>query len=132
MLDDFGTLTVRTTTADSALPVAGAAVRVYGAEEGNSDVVFSRVTDRDGTTEAIRLPAPSRQLSQASNPLEMPYAIYDLEVSRDGYYAKRIFGVSVFSGVNSLQIVNMIPTSDSSIETYPRGNVNANIPENNM
>lgn len=131
MLDDFGTLTVRAVTANNALPVSGAVVRITGAEEQNRSVAHSELTNRDGTTRPISLPAPNKSFSLTPNPTETPYAIYDMEISAEGYYAKRMFALPVFAGINSLQIVNMIPRGDRPIEDYPRGNINSATPENN-
>ena len=124
MFDDFGNFKARAYTA-GALPVENARVRIMGAEEENRGVAYSLVTDVDGITETIRLPAPSSSLSLSPSPSEPPYALYDLEVSADGYFSKRIYGVMVFSGVETLQEINMIPSSDDFPSDYPRGNVNA-------
>ena len=132
MLDDFGSLIVRTVTASNALPVVGAVVRIFGAEEGNRNITRSEITDRDGTTRSVSLPAPSKEFSLTPTPTEAPYAIYDIEISADGYYSKRMFSLPVFSGISSLQIVNMIPRGANPIENYPRGNVNSSIPENDL
>ena len=131
MPDSYGTLLVRAYIAGGALPLEGAIVRVLGASEYNSLVSFSGVTDRDGVTDKFTLPAPSADYSLAPNPAELPYALYDLEISRDGYYTKTIRGLTVFSGINSVQLVNMIPGSGNMVEDYPRGSINYIIPENN-
>ena len=125
-----GTLRVRTYTASGALPVKGATVRVTGAMESNRAVAFSSITDVDGQSEIFTLPAPNIDLSQAPNPTDLPYSLYDLEISARGYYTKRIRGLTVFPGINSVQLVNMIPGSGNMIEDYPRGNINYIIPEN--
>lgn len=132
MLNEYGTLTVRATAADSALPVEGAIVRVRGAEEANSQVIYSVTTDSDGITERLSLPAPGKEYSMSPSPAERPFAVYDIEITKDGYYSKRLYGVSVFPGINSLQVINMIPRGDSPLLDYPRGNINGNIPENNL
>ena len=129
MLDSAGTLRVRAYTAGGALPIAGAVVRIIGAEEANRLVSRSLITDRNGITEAVSLPAPNISYSLSPSPIEAPFAVYDVEISAEGYYSKRINGVSVFSGVDSVQLANMIPTG-SGVGDYPRGNVNARIPEN--
>ena len=129
MLDSAGTLRVRAYTAGGALPIAGAVVRIIGAEEANRLVSRSLITDRNGITEAVSLPAPSISYSLSPSPVEAPFAVYDVEISAEGYYSKRINGVSVFSGVDSVQLANMIPSS-SGVQDYPRGNVNTVIPEN--
>ena len=130
MLKSNGTLRVRTYTAGGALPVEGAVVRVTGASEDNRLIAYSTITDRDGLGELFTLPAPEVNYSLAPNPKELPYSLYDLEVSKDGYYTKKIRGMTVFSGINSIQLVNMIPGSGNMIEDYPRGNINYIIPEN--
>ena len=129
MLDSEGVLRIRTYTASGALPVEGAVVEIRGAEEENSTVVYSVLTDRDGITEPIALPAPSLSYSLSPSPSEKPFALYDVNINAEGYYPKRILGVSVFSGINSWQNANMIPIS-SGVGEYPRGNVNVIIPEN--
>ena len=126
-----GTLRVRAYTASGALPVSGATVRVFGAMESNRLVAFSSITDVDGQSELFTLPAPLLDLSQAPNPSGLPYSLYDLEISAPGYYTKRIRGLTVFPGINSVQLINMIPGSGNMIEDYPRGNINYIIPENN-
>ena len=129
MLDSEGTLRIRAYTASEALPIPNAVVRITGAEELNRLVSYSLLTDRNGITEAITLPAPSLSYSLSPSPAEAPYALYDVEISASGYYSKVIKGVSIFSGVNSVQLANMIPDSGGTGD-YPRGNVNSVIPEN--
>lgn len=130
MLNSQGTLRVRAYTAGGALPVKDALVRVRGASEDNRFVSFTSVTDRDGLSELIELPAPQRELSLAPSPEELPYALYDLEISADGFYTKQIRGLTVFSGINSIQLIAMIPGTGNMIEDYPRGSINYIIPEN--
>lgn len=130
MLNSNGRLRIRAYTAGGALPISGATVRIKGAEEDNRLVAYTLVTDRDGLTQEITLPAPSVEYSLSPDPAEQPYAVYDLEITAPGYYTKRIRGLTIFSGVNSIQLINMIPDSGSNINEYPRGNINTVIPEN--
>ena len=130
MLNSSGNLRVRAYTAGGALPVEGAVIRVTGASEDNRLVAYSTITDRDGLGELFTLPAPDVNYSLSPSPAEVPYALYDLEITADGYYTKTIRGISVFSGVNSIQLVNMIPGSGRMVEDYPRGSINYIIPEN--
>ncbi len=130
MLNDFGFLSIRAYTADGALPVMGATVRIQGAEEENRFISRSLVTDEDGMTETVRLPAPSTGFSMKPSPAEAPYALYDIEITADGYYTKKIYGLSVFAGTTSIQLVNMIPESDDALGNSPSGSIDATIPEN--
>ena len=130
MPNSSGTLRVRTYTAGGALPVADAVVRVIGASEDVRLVSYSSLTDRDGLSDLFTLPTPDVRYSMSPNPAEQPYSLYDIEVTADGYFTKRINGVSLFSGINSIQLVNMTPGSGSIVEEYPRGSVNYIIPQN--
>lgn len=130
MPNSSGTLRVRTYTAGGALPVADAVVRVIGASEDVRLVSYSSLTDRDGLSDLFTLPTPDVVYSMSPNPAEQPYSLYDIEVTADGYFTKRINGVSLFSGINSIQLVNMTPGSGSIVEEYPRGSVNYIIPQN--
>ena len=132
MFDSNGSLRVRTYTAGGALPVKDAIVRIMGAEEDNRFVSYSLVTDRDGQTEVVSLPAPSVNYSLSPDPAELPYSVYDLVITAPGYLTKRISGLTIFSGVNSVQLINMIPGSGDLPENYPIGSINSVIPESDL
>ena len=132
MLDSNGNLRVRTYTAGGALPVKGAIVRITGAGDDNGFVSYSLVTDRDGQTDVVSLPAPSVNYSLYPDPAELPYSVYDIVITAPGYLTKRINGLSIFSGINSIQLVNMIPGSGDLPENYPAGNTNTTIPESDL
>lgn len=112
MLDDYGTLSVRTYTAGGALPVSDALVNVKGTDENNRFVSYSLFTDVDGATPVLKLPAPSKELSMTPTPDSEPYSMYDVEILAEGYLPKRINGVPVFPGVYSLLPVSMLPHND--------------------
>ncbi|MBR5144466.1 MAG: carboxypeptidase regulatory-like domain-containing protein [Clostridia bacterium] len=132
MLNSEGKLRIRAYTAGGALPVENALVKIRGAEEDNRLVAYTLVTDFDGLTPEVTLPAPSLEYSLSPDPSESPYSVYDVEISAPGYYTKRISGLTVFPGVSSIQLVNMIPYSGEGYEDYPRGNINMVIPDSNI
>ncbi len=128
-----GNLTVRAYTAGGALPVEGSVVRITGVDEWNRFVEYSLLTDIDGLTKIISLPTPELSFSQAPNPSEIPYGVYDVEISKDGFYTKKIKNVAIFAGVDSMQPINMIPVSISDDGAfYPRGNLDATVYENEL
>lgn len=131
MLDDFGSISVRAYTASGALPVADATVIISGAEESNRDVIYALTTDNDGTTQQIKLPAPSVVFSESPGATEAPYAIYDVEISADGYFPKRINSVPIFPGIYSLQPIAMIPQGNGAEDT-PKNNLYSSIPESKL
>ena len=132
MLDSSGSLRIRTYTAGGALPVKGATVRITGAEEDNRLISYSLLTDRDGQTDLVTLPAPSVDYSLSPDPAELPYSVYDVVITAPGYLTKRINGLTVFSGVNSVQLINMIPGNVNDYDDYPIGNTSSTIPENHL
>ena len=123
---DYAELSIRAFSASEALPIENAIVKINGASETNSDVSFSLITDEDGVTPGVMLPAPSASYSLEPQSTTAAYGIYDVEVRADGYYTKRLYNIPVFSGVSAVLPVNMIaflPTDEGG--RYPRGNINA-------
>ena len=128
---DSGTMIVKTYTAGGALPVAKSVVRIRGGEEENRFVEFTLMTDVDGLTPKINLPAPQKNSSLSPNPKEAPYAQYDIEISADGYYPKTITGVALFSDTDTFLPVNMFPVAiyKNGVD-FPEGSLNTTVNEN--
>ena len=129
--EDFGTLTVITTLADSALPIEGTLVRISGVQEENAFVNYSLVTDVDGISEKVKLPAPSKNYSLSPGSAEIPYGLYRIEARNQGFYTKIIENVPIFSGINTSLPVNTIPSPihENNIE-YPRNTLDTFVREN--
>lgn len=109
--DSSGFLQVAAFTASGALPLPNIIIRVFGADEENIATDYSVMTNRDGLSEILVLPAPSISYSLKPNAPEQAFARYNVEASGDGYYSKKIFDVEVFSGIKSILPLEMIPTS---------------------
>ena len=130
-LTESGTLSVRAYSAGEAEPISGAVVRIKGAEEDNRFVIYSLLTDYDGITKTVTLPAPAKSNSLSPGAKEIPYSVYDIEITKDGFYTKRFFNVAVFSGINAVLPVNMIPNGNNAVhDNFPHGNLNVIITEN--
>ena len=129
--DKFGTLVVNITVADGALPLRDAKIKITGADEENSEIVYSIRSDIDGISEVISLPTPEKALSLAPGATAPSYAVYDIAVSSEGYYTKRIYNVPVFEGTETILPVNMLPLAiHESNTTFPRGNLGTVVEEN--
>ena len=128
--NESGTLAIRTYTAGGALPIAGSVVRIHGSNEENRFIEYTLITDSDGITKIIALPSPDKAYSMAPGAKEAPYASYDVEVSSDGYYTKRISDVAIFSGIDSIVPISMIPLPVRGGVSYPIGNLDATVTEN--
>ena len=128
---EYGTLLIRATTASGAYPVSGVNISITGSSEIGRDTKISVLTDENGATQSLLLPAPPRALSLSPGNGERAYATYDIEIFKDGYYRKKLFDVAIFSGIASFLPVNMIPSTPyNTEENMPRDNENAIISEN--
>ena len=126
-----GGLQIQARKANGAYPVGGTSVRIVGAEEANRFVAYSVTTDEDGSSPTVILPAPDPIYSLSSGAAQAPYAIYDVQISKDGYYPKLISSVAIFPNTVAILPVNMIPLSEHEpLESYPRGNLSATVREN--
>lgn len=125
--DSQGYIQISAFTAGGALPTPDVSVRITGSDEENIDFDYTLVTGRDGTTEAIPAPAPSASFSAAPNPSEQPYAKYNVEAYGDGYYPKRLYDVSVFSGIKSFVPLEMIPDAKLVRNVNPPASSNNSI-----
>jgi ABC-type Fe3+-hydroxamate transport system substrate-binding protein len=128
--DESGTLTVRAYTAGGALPLEGTRIKLTGALEENRFYETELITDVDGLTAKVSLPSPKRIYSLSPGAPEMPYATYDMVVSAAGYYTKKLYGIAIFSGVDSLQPVAMIPIGRGGDAPIPQDNLEIYIREN--
>ena len=116
-----GSLIIFATGASGALPIEGAKVVIKGSGEENRFEEYSLFTDMDGVTPPVTLLAPDKINSTEPNPKNDAFSTYDVTVSKEGYYTKKIMNVSVFPTTRSYLPVNMIPVGT----LY-------DIPENNL
>ena len=111
-LTSNGYLIVKVSTASGAIPLESVTVIVQGKEDENSDVLISLLTDRNGLTPKISLPAPSKELSGAPSPSSKPYSSYNIDVYKEGYYPQHYTGVPIFDGITAIQNARIIPISE--------------------
>lgn len=103
-----GYLKLRVTTQQGAIPISGANISVYLTLNDVRHLLVTDHSDLSGTTQAIPLPAPDRQLTlDPRNP--RPYANYSLVLTHPGYQDVEILDIPVFDDVTSVQPVDMVP-----------------------
>ena len=105
----LGSLRVRATVAEDAVPLRGVNVLIKGESADNADVIYSVVTDRDGLTALISLPAIPTADTLTPGGADGKEEVYSVTASADGYYAVNIKGVPLYEGVVTLLPINMIP-----------------------
>lgn len=116
-MSGMGYLLVRVSTAQGAIPVAGATVTVrdnLGIEvpPNNGSVIGVMTTDRDGRTQRIALPAPPRGDSLSPNG-KIPYATYNIDVEANGYYRQYFHAVPVYDTITSIQPALLVPIAQN-------------------
>ena len=121
-----GYLTVQVTTAGGAIPLEGARINVRGypeeeasAPEVRGDVIASLTSGRDGNTARIPLSAPPMYVAQKPGNGH-PYALYQVEISREGYYDQAYIGIPIFDGITSVQPAILIPLPEDGTVATPR------------
>ena len=84
-------------------------------------ILDSDMTDESGKSRIFSLKTPPGSDSQQSdNGGEKPYATYNISVKSDGYVEKIAMNVPVFSGVVSVQGIDMLPISAAGGRTSPQ------------
>ena len=129
--EHYGSLNLKAYTGGGAIPVKGAVIRISGADENNSDVVYSLLTDLDGIIPTVKLPSPDAALSKSEGAELQPYSNYDVEVTKDGFYPKHVYNLPIFENVTTLLDINMIPKDSRQNDiTYPKNTLETYIFEN--
>lgn len=129
--ENFGNMRIRTYTAAGALPIDGALVKIYGTDDYNKDIIYSLLTDEDGITKEVSLPAPPKVYSASPGAKESPYSVYNVEITKNGFYPKRIDNVPIFNGIRAVLPIEMIPLSFAEDGSVVKQNIlNSTIYEN--
>ena len=119
-MTNTGYIRVLATTADQALPVPGAHIRI---ETTDGTVLYDRenATDESGQSADFAVPAPDRCMSlEESNDIP-PYSTFNLQIERGGFRLVNILGLQVFDGEVSIEEIQLIPLEERAPyveETY--------------
>ena len=92
-----------------ALPITGATVTVSGYEGGILKVLNVQLTDSSGSTEPFEIETPPLSDSLVPDPPEQPFALISIEIDKEGFLTQIFAEVPVFSGITTIQPVNLIP-----------------------
>lgn len=105
------------TSFNSLFPVEGALVSVWTGDINHQNVIKTLKTDQSGRTEAFVLPAPAADLSLNQSNTLLPYALYNMTVSAEGFVDSVHLNIPVFSGVTSLQTSDLTLLDTASPNT---------------
>ena len=119
---ESGSMRVEAYSGDRAFGIGSARVMVFVELPSGNVAVFDGLTDNDGNTVSIKLPAPPGELSQTpqtgKNP-RLPYAVYSVYVEHPGFVRAVYTNVPVFSGIESIQPVRMLAKTEGVNEPEP-------------
>jgi peptidoglycan hydrolase-like protein with peptidoglycan-binding domain len=101
-----GTLKIDTTTADRAVPVAGAN---YTIKDKNGRILFQGTTNANGESGVYTLDTLPASLSLSPAPNTFPYAVYDVTIQKQGFATIHYIDVEIFDGQEAILPVDMIP-----------------------
>ena len=116
-----GKLVFQITTAGGAIPLEGAEITLRQSRspvDAGGDVLAVLLSGRDGKTEAVPLPAPARgfSLEPARDGAPVPYALYNADVTMEGFYSQSYIRIPVFDGITSIQRASLIPLPENGFE----------------
>ncbi len=111
MMQEYGTVTAQIVTSAAQIPIPGSTLTITRElPDGRQELLAVRMTNYDGFTEPFDVPTPPASDSQTRQTAEVPYALVDLRTERTGYGRVLVRGAQVFSGVQTLQQLVLIPT----------------------
>ncbi len=108
---EVGYLVVRVSTALGAIPLQNATVNIRSSSPDSSSVLYTLLSDKDGITKKVELPAPPRELSE--HPGEaVPFSSWNVDVYKEGYVPVSFQSIPVYSSVVSVQPAVLVPVSE--------------------
>ena len=122
-----GYLIVKVSTARGAIPLQDASVNIRGNDSSDSGVIYSLKTNSDGQTPKVELATPEIYFSESPDS-PIPYALYNVDVFKEGYLPMYFNKVPVFPSIISVQPAVMIPLSEGGNPTTAN-EINTEIPD---
>ena len=112
-----GYLIVQVTTANTAIPLAGATVRISRDDAKRPEILYNLISGSDGRTERVRLEAPPRKGSLSPSD-DRAFGSYNIEVSLSGYEGANYLHIPIYDGITAIQQANLVPLPENG---YPDG-----------
>ncbi len=127
--DSSGQIIVQVRTARGTQPVPEAAVIIYKNRDGKNEVVSFSLTNEDGTTPTLSLPAPKKADAQTPSD-SLPFADYNIAIRHPMFYTAMLNNVQIFGDELTIQAVELIPLPEFVNEKDTTKTVN--IPKQNL
>ena len=110
-----GFLIVQVTTANTAIPLGGATVRVSRDEAQSPEILYDLTSGSDGRTIRIALAAPPRAGSLSPGGGRV-FGTYNIEVALAGYEGANYMHMPIFDGITSILQADLVPLPENG---YP-------------
>lgn len=119
--DGTGGIQVNVTTLRRLYPVPNALVTVFTGNPDNMTIVETGTTNQSGQSGVFNLKTPLKADSQqAQDSDSLPFSKYNISVKSDGYIEQIAMNVPVFSGVVSVQGIDLLPVTAAGSNTSPQ------------
>jgi len=112
MFMGMGRLILQVVAADGAVLIQDASVIL---SDENNVVLYEFTTDETGHVPEVELAAPPIELTEDPYATERRYAVYDAQVSAEGYRPVIYKGIMIFDQSTSIQVVNMHPLTENEV-----------------
>lgn len=110
-----GFLRVQVFAGEQTFPISNANIVITKNFDGKENIFYEEHTDSSGVMSRISLPAPDRSLSIYPSSLQ-PYSTYDIVATHPGFNRVIIKNCVVFDGIETSQLIEMIPGTRPSGE----------------
>lgn len=108
--DEYGSLRIEVSSGYGANPIEDALVVITSKNaDGTRSILSSMLTNSSGETKTAKILSPPASLSENRDNKLPVSSFVDISISRKGYYKVENYNVPVFTGITSIQPVNMIP-----------------------
>lgn len=102
----IGYLIIQVRTADGAVPLRGAEIRIL---DPQGSTVYELTTDESGETQTVSLETVDRSLSLDPDYPGTPYTAYDVLVRAAGFDSLYISGVPIYEDETAIQPAELLP-----------------------
>ena len=108
-MSEQGYITARAYMSNAQIPLENVAVTILS-QDGTA--IAMRLTGRSGLTEAVAIPTPDRIDSEAPENRVRPFTDLTIHAWKSGFEQVTAQNVQVFSGVTTVQDLEMVPLSE--------------------
>lgn len=118
-LKSTGGLVVSVTTLRGIQGVPNAKVTIFTGTPENYEIIAEDTTDSSGKTKTFELATKEKALSEQADTgaiKAIPYSLYNIAVSADGYARQLNLNVPIFAGITTLQNMDI-----TSLSAYNNG-----------